>query len=176
MRLGAPCPRASSPRDGTDDATLYWPRAPSSTRSSLRCSARPNDLAFSCEAANAVNECSQDAARLRLLQRLVRPSATTEGQRAQIHRCFACATSFQRDAQARGDHHEESIVISLPQHWHAEDRCRRVARGACFHSCARCSITRAPARTLPSRTEPARRNSSSTPHSTRAPFQHSFCR
>jgi hypothetical protein len=30
-----------------------------------------NDLAFSCEAANAMRECAQNIARLRLLQRLV---------------------------------------------------------------------------------------------------------
>jgi hypothetical protein len=33
---------------------------------------RPNVLPFSCEAANAIIECLQDAARLRLLQRRVR--------------------------------------------------------------------------------------------------------
>jgi hypothetical protein len=33
---------------------------------------QPNVLAFSCEAANAMVECLQDAARLRLLQRPVR--------------------------------------------------------------------------------------------------------
>src|SRR5450432_3159981 len=33
----------------------------------------PNVLAFSCEAANAMMGCSQNAARLRLLQRRVRP-------------------------------------------------------------------------------------------------------
>ena len=38
-------------------------------------SARPNVLAFSCEAANAMIECSQNRARLRLLQRRVRPQA-----------------------------------------------------------------------------------------------------
>ena len=42
----------------------------------------PNVLAFSCEAANAMIECSQDMARLRLLQRRVRPSAT---QKPQVH-------------------------------------------------------------------------------------------
>ena len=33
--------------------------------------APPNVMAFSCEAANAMIECFQNAARLRLLQRLV---------------------------------------------------------------------------------------------------------
>jgi hypothetical protein len=52
---GSRSPRRSSPHDLIRDAR-----------------ARHNDLAFSCEAANAMNECPQDAARLRLLQRRVR--------------------------------------------------------------------------------------------------------
>jgi hypothetical protein len=40
-----------------------------------------NVLAFSCEAANAMVECLQDVARLRLLQRLVRRrSEATRGE------------------------------------------------------------------------------------------------
>ena len=40
--------------------------------------ARANVLAFSCEAANAMVECSQNVARLRPLQRRVRPSLSYE--------------------------------------------------------------------------------------------------
>ena len=74
----------------------------------------PNVLAFSCEAANAMIECSQNAARLRLLQRRVRPSPSYERERPRKPRVLRSPTSLPRIAQARGAQPEESIVISLP--------------------------------------------------------------
>jgi hypothetical protein len=48
-----------------------------------------NVLAFSCEAANAMNECSQHVARLRRLQRRVRPAAIYDRYRPRTPGCFA---------------------------------------------------------------------------------------
>ena len=76
--------------------------------------ARHNVLAFSCEAANAMRECSHNVARLRLLQRPVRPSPTYELELPRKPRCLHSATSLPRIAQARGAQPEESIAISLP--------------------------------------------------------------
>jgi hypothetical protein len=91
----------------------YSPRRPSPHHSFTMMGARHNVLAFSCEAANAMIECSQSAARLRLLQRPVRPAADTNHfthvrLKTSLPRFAHCDL-----AQARGGQPDESIAITV---------------------------------------------------------------
>jgi hypothetical protein len=81
----------------------------------LRGRMPPNVLAFSCEAANVTIECSQNMARLRLLQRRVRPAAgTTPCRPCEPHLPRSCASSPASRAGAWRIP-VESLAISLPR-------------------------------------------------------------